>query len=71
MAAAEAIATTDIRTIRKCFEIKGRGKRISLTAEKLKECAKNSIGISSEVETIQIKHLGKPNRSLLKSKSLK
>ena len=54
---AEAIASTDIRTIRKCFEIKGRGGRISLTAEKLKECAKNSIGISSEVETIQIKHL--------------
>ena len=54
---AEAIASTDIRTIRKCFEIKGRGGRISLTAEKLEECAKNSIGISSEVETIQIKHL--------------
>ena len=54
---AEAIASTDIRTIRKCFEIKGRGNRISLTLEKLKECAKNSIGISSEVETIQIKHL--------------
>ena len=54
---AEAIASTDIRTIRKCFEIKGRGGRISLTPEKLKECAKNSIGISSEVETIQIKHL--------------
>ena len=48
---------TLFRTIRKCFEIKGRGGRISLTAEKLKECAKNSIGISSEVETIQIKHL--------------
>ena len=54
---AEAIASTDIRTIRKCFEIKGRGGRISLTPEKLKECAKNSIGISSEVEIIQIKHL--------------
>ena len=45
---AEAIASTDIRTIRKCFE---------MTPEKLKECAKNSIGISSEVEIIQIKHL--------------
>ena len=54
---AEAIASTDIRTIRKFFEIKGKGNRISLTPEKLKECAKNSIGISSEVETIQIKHL--------------
>ena len=54
---AETIASTDIRTIRKCFEIKGSGNRISLTPEKLKECAKNSIGISSEVETIQIKHL--------------
>ena len=54
---AEAIASTDIRTLRKCFEIKGRGNRISLTPEQLKECAKNSIGISSEVETLQIKHL--------------
>ena len=31
---AEIIASTDIRTIRKCFEIKGRGNRISLTPEK-------------------------------------
>ena len=54
---AETIASTDIRTIRKYFEIKGKGGRISLTPEKSKECAKNSIGISSEVETIQIKHL--------------
>ena len=54
---AETIANTDIRTIRKCFEIKGRGKRISLTPEKLKGCAKQSIGISSAAEVIQIKHL--------------
>ena len=40
---AEAIASTDIRTICKCFEIKGKGGRISLTPEKSKECAKNSI----------------------------
>lgn len=54
---AENIANADIRTIRKCFEIKGRGKRISLTPEQLKECAKSSIGISSSAEVIQIKHL--------------
>lgn len=54
---AESIASTDIRTIHKCFEIKGKENRIFLTLEKLKECAKNSIRISSEVETIQIKHL--------------
>ncbi|MFR4948602.1 IS110 family transposase [Thomasclavelia spiroformis] len=54
---AENIASADIRTIRKCFDIKGRGGRISLTAEKLKECAKSSIGISSSAEVIQIKHL--------------
>ena len=46
-ASAHRIANTDIRTIRKCFEIKGKGNRISLTPEKLKECAKSSIGISS------------------------
>ena len=54
---AHRIANTDIRTIRKCFEIKGKGNRISLTPEKLKECAKSSIGISSIAEEIQIKHL--------------
>lgn len=54
---AESIADTDIRTIRKCFDIKGRGNRISLTPEKLKECAKSSIGITSSTEVIQIKHL--------------
>lgn len=54
---AEAISNSDIRTIRKCFEIQGRGNRISLTAEKLKETAKASIGFSSTVEEIQIRHL--------------
>ncbi|WP_455682803.1 IS110 family transposase [Thomasclavelia sp.] len=54
---AEAIANSDIRTIRKCFEIQGKGNRISLTAEKLKETAKASIGFSSTAEEIQIRHL--------------
>lgn len=53
---AEEIANTDIRTIRKCFET-GRGKRISLTAEELKEAAKASIGMSSIAEVINIKHI--------------
>lgn len=39
------------------FEIQGRGNLISLTAEKLKETAKASIGFSSTVEEIQIRHL--------------
>ena len=54
---AEAIVDTDIRTIRKCFDINGRGNRIALTPEQLKQCAKSSIGISSTAEIIQIKHL--------------
>ena len=54
---AENIANTDIRTIRKCFEIDGRGNRISLTPERIKERARSSIGISSIAEVIQIKHL--------------
>ena len=53
---AEAIAHADIRTLRKCFDI-GRGKHISLTAEELKQAAKNSIGFPSTAEVIQIKHL--------------
>ena len=51
------IAKADIRSLRKCFEYKGKGKRISLTAEKLKEAAKASIGIDSACEVIQIRHL--------------
>ena len=51
------IAKADIRSLRKCFEYKARGKRISLTAEKLKEAAKASIGIDSACEVIQIRHL--------------
>ena len=53
---ADVIAHTDIRTLRKCFDT-GKGGRISLTAEQLKETAKNSVGFPSTAEVIQIKHL--------------
>ena len=43
--------------ITKCDILNGKGLRISLTAEELKDAAKKSIGISSTAETIQIKHL--------------
>ena len=51
------IAKADIRSLRKCFEFKGQGNRISLTADKLKQVAKDSIGINSISEVIQIRHL--------------
>lgn len=51
------IASADIRSLRKCFEFKGRGRRISLIADKLKQVAKESIGINSISEVIQIRHL--------------
>jgi transposase len=51
------IAKADIRSLRKCFEFKGKGKRISLTADKLKQVAKDSIGINSISDVIQIRHL--------------
>ena len=54
---ADAVANADIRSIRKCFQYKGRGCRISLTAEQLKMTAKASIGIPSAAEEIQIRHL--------------
>lgn len=54
---AYAVANADIRSIRKCFEFKGKGKRISLSAERLKSVAKSSIGIPSVAEAIQIRHL--------------
>ena len=57
LSSAAKIASTDIRTLRNYFKYSGRGKRISLTAEQLKEAAKNSIGIDSSSEVIQIKHL--------------
>lgn len=56
-ASAEKIADSDIRTIRKCFEYNGRGKRIPLSAEQLKTTAKASVGIPSVAEEIQIRHL--------------
>ncbi len=54
---ANAIANADIRSIRKCFEFKGRGGRISLSAEQLKTAAKISVGIPSAAEEIQIRLL--------------
>ena len=54
---ADAVANADIRNIRKYFEFKGQGKRISLSAEQLKRTAKSSIGIPSAAEEIQIRHL--------------
>lgn len=56
-ASAEKIANSDIRTIRKCFEYNGRGKRIQLSAEQLKTTAKGSVEIPSVAEEIQIRHL--------------
>ena len=56
-ASAKKIANADIRTIRKCFEYKGRGKRVTLSANQLKAAAKTSIGIPSVAEEIQIRHL--------------
>lgn len=56
-ASAEKIANSDIRTVRKCFEYDGRGKRISLSAEQLKAAAQTSVGVPSVAEEIQVRHL--------------
>lgn len=56
-ASADKIAHADIRSIRKCFETQGRGRRIALSAERLKEAAKESVGIASMADEIQIRHL--------------
>ena len=56
-ASAKNIANSDIETIRECFEVVGRGKRISLSAQQLKTAAKASVGIPSVAEEIQIRHL--------------
>ena len=54
---ANAIANADIRSVRKCFDVKGQGVRISLSAEQLKTTAEFSVGIPSAAEEIQIRHL--------------
>lgn len=54
---ADKIAHADIRSISKCFKLTGKGRRISLTPEQLKQVAKTSIGIPSLADEIQIKHL--------------
>lgn len=54
---ASSIASADIRNIRKCFEIEGKGNRISLTAEDLKTAAKESVGFSFPSDELQIRHL--------------
>ena len=53
---AKVIANTDIRTLRKVFNYKGKGNRIKLTPEHLKLVAKNSVGEESYASIIQIKH---------------
>jgi hypothetical protein len=53
---AKVIANTDIRSLRKVFNYKGKGKRIKLTLEHLKLVAKNSVGEESYASIIQIKH---------------
>lgn len=57
MGGAKTIAKTDIRTIRRLFIVKGRGKRINLSAEKLKKSAKESIGQNLLSTNIEIKNL--------------
>jgi len=54
---AASIASTDIRTLRKCFNNTGKGNRIKLTAEELKEAAKESVGFESVAEELTIQNL--------------
>lgn len=53
---ADAIAHADIRSIRKCFN-NGRGSHISLTADQLKQAAKESVGIAFDAEVISIRNI--------------
>lgn len=57
LGSAYSIAHTDIRNIKKCFELEGKGNRIKLSAEDLKSAACKSVGIHSVSDEIQIKHL--------------
>ena len=52
---ADSSAHADIRRLRKYFVT--RGRQISLTPEKMKEAAKNSVVFPSKAEMIEIHHL--------------
>ena len=54
---AENIASADIESIKECFITNRKGRKISLTPEKLLKAAADSIGFSSAADEIQIKHL--------------
>lgn len=54
---AQDIASTDIRTIRNLIKNEGRGRPVTVSAEHLKESAKNSIGQHNEATVLEIKHL--------------
>jgi Transposase and inactivated derivatives len=54
---ANIIANTDIRLLRKSFNISDSGRRVSLSAETLKVSAFNSVGETNPTIEIEIKHL--------------
>lgn len=54
---ASSIASTDVRNLRKAFEVNGRGRRSKVTAEEIKELARKSVGddnmaVSLEVQSV-------------------
>lgn len=54
---ASIISNTDIRSLRKVLQHHGRGLKVSLTAEQLKQAAIDSIGEDNSTAEIEIKHL--------------
>lgn len=54
---ASVIANTDVRSLRKILQHHGRGLKVSLTAEHLKQTALDSIGEDNSTAEIEIKHL--------------
>lgn len=57
MPSAHFIANTDIRTIRKIMDIKGKGIRCAFTAQQLKDKAKKSIGEDNPILETEVRHL--------------
>ncbi len=57
MPSAHFIANTDIRTIRKIMDIKGKGIRCSFTPQQLKDKAKKSIGEHNPILEMEVRHL--------------
>lgn len=54
---AASIASEDIRNLRKALEVNGRGRRSKVTAEEIKEAARNSVGDDNTAVALEVQSM--------------